>query len=740
MTTPPANRPPSAGKPPAAPAGGSASSGVVLDPVRILKQYKVPLAIAGVVGVVAGLVAFFALRQVNPVWTARINYQISPPIGQVTEETRDAQREEMDRYMNTQAAVLVEDRILKAALRDSVRLRNDTKWAQDFMSGGQINVSEALRELKKMVSARVRTGTTLVQMTVQASSPDDAAIIANAIDEAYLNDLTTLAIAEIRERREPMEQARTQLRNQINNLNLTITRETQAARLDDTGVGGMNPAMIEVQNIQQRLTELRGQLELANQRKANLEAALASEGGAMSFTDEQREAAERDPQVANQRARVAELRTQEASARDRGLADEHPERRRLRTLRDNAESELERTRQETLNKLLNADIESARRTASVLQNEQRDLQRALETAQQRLTAVRIATETIGNAKTQRDQVEEELRRIDTSLANIALREGLRQSGRVDRVRRLELAARPDVLTFPTLQAMVPAGILICLGLTAGIVVLRELLDQRVRGPSDVGYIQRLRLLGIIPIASEDPTRPAAVETAFRDTPTGAVSEAFRQVRGPLVKRMQSQGYKTLLVIAGEPGSGATTTVSNLAMGAAASDLKVLVIDANLRRPGLHKVFKLAEGPGLGDVLARKVNLDSAIQNTATPNLDLLSAGSAATRGVPERLSTETMTQTLADSRAKYDLIIIDSAPALVAGDGIALANKVDASLLVIKAYGEKRGLVARLRDQLSDARGEFYGVIVNAVRSAAGGYLRKNIRTAYEYQSPGQAA
>ena len=90
-----------------------------------------------------------------------------------------------------------------------------------------------------------------------------------------------------------------------------------------------------------------------------------------------------------------------------------------------------------------------------------------------------------------------------------------------------------------------------------------------------------------------------------------------------------------------------------------------------------------------------------------------------------------------DACAKYDLVIVDTAPAMVAGDGLALASRCDSVVLVVRALAEKRGLVARIRDQLADTRAEFLGVVVNAVKASAGGYLRRNIRTSYEYQQNG---
>jgi len=189
----------------------------------------------------------------------------------------------------------------------------------------------------------------------------------------------------------------------------------------------------------------------------------------------------------------------------------------------------------------------------------------------------------------------------------------------------------------------------------------------------------------------------------------------------------------VLVIAGMPGSGASSTVSNLAFAFAAADKRVLIIDANFRRPSMHRVMGLQEGPGLADILTRAAELSDVVQATSTANLDLLAAGSKEHR-VYERLATEAMGEVLTKVRMMYDLVLIDCAPAIVAGDGVALAHRCDASLLVVRALAEKRGMIARLKNELSDGRSEFMGVVVNAVRSASGGYMKGNIRAAHEYQ------
>jgi capsular exopolysaccharide synthesis family protein len=213
------------------------------------------------------------------------------------------------------------------------------------------------------------------------------------------------------------------------------------------------------------------------------------------------------------------------------------------------------------------------------------------------------------------------------------------------------------------------------------------------------------------------------------------------VRAPLVKKMDTEGLKSVLVLAGMPGSGATTVACNLALACAGSDDRVLIIDANVRRPAMHRVFGISDPLGLADCLAGQTTLAEAVRPSGVPNLSVLTAGSAGNRLMPERLSTESMSRLLAEASTKYDRIFIDCPPAIVSGDGLALANRCDAVVMVVRALNEKRGLVNRIRMQLSESRAELLGVVVNAVKSSAGGYFKRNIQATHEYHNTaGKAA
>jgi capsular exopolysaccharide synthesis family protein len=371
-----------------------------------------------------------------------------------------------------------------------------------------------------------------------------------------------------------------------------------------------------------------------------------------------------------------------------------------------------------------------RRGLAQLEAQQRTLDQNATQKRARLTDLTRISGQLQDIERQIEGLQTNRASLSKDLSDI---QGLSTLSAANRVILMQTERVPPEMAFPQWRLLIPAGVVSVLGLVTGIVFLRELVDQRVKGPADIAILPRTRLLGWIPDSAEDPAGAGAAETAFRDRSKGVVAESFRQVRGTLLKRITVADQRTVLVMGGLPGSGATTIVANLALSLATAERRVLVIDANFRRPAMHRVFGLQESPGLADVLGASRTLAEVVQATSTANLDVLTAGSKEHR-IYERLSTLSMGELLAQVRTKYDVIFIDVAPAIVAGDGQALAQKCDASILVVRAMSEKRGMVNRIKNELTDARGEFLGVIVNAVRASAGGYMKGNMKVSHEYQ------
>jgi capsular exopolysaccharide synthesis family protein len=476
---------------------------------------------------------------------------------------------------------------------------------------------------------------------------------------------------------------------------------------------------IEKSNLATALTE-----EVAGMR----ERANSAEGD--KYTDDMRAEANRDQQVMEARAGLQQLERARTAFLGEGYGLDHRAIVNLDSQIIASQATLDAAIRDSLDRTFRARLER-------LSSDLRATNEQVSQADQKIEAV---NKVISGARAIENQIQDLDQRIQLAQGRQAETQnqlqGIRTVTTMDSSRRVlvqQVAQSPNVLSFPKIELMLLAGIVLTVMVTGSTFFVRELIDQRVKGPADIGIIPRTRLLGWIPDAAEDPESGGATETAFRDRGKGVVAESFRQLRAVMLKRANQTGHKTVVIMSGLPGSGTTTVACNMALAAVAADRRVLLIDANLRRPGIHKVFAMNEAPGLADVLAKQSTLAGTIQKTAVDSLDVLSAGTKAAR-VVERLSTDGMSDLLAKARDEYDLILIDVAPAIVAGDGVALAGRCDASILVVRAFGEKRGMVARVKNELTDSRGEFLGVIVNAVRAATGGYLKGNIKTAAEYQ------
>lgn len=719
-----------------APSSSASAASIVvapINPAKLVMQYRFTLIFSVIAGLIVGTIAYLLFQQFSPRYRATVTYQTLPPLADPLKgEAAFQDREEFERFASTQARILVSERLLRDTIVNDQQLPS-TEWAKQYSKDGKIDPGLATEALRDITRARVITGTSLIEMSVTAPVPTDTKVIAEAVHRAFFRDLSGRGRVNSGEQMESLNNTLNTIRADIRRIDGLIAQR-QAERNITGGTDNTDGMTLRVQSLQPQLLEVTARLERAKSRFSTLEAQLQP-GAAVVYTDEQRENAEKDPVILGLKQRVGQLRAELGAKRQGGLGAEHKEVLALTQLLEQTEAELNGERERTLRKLFDSEYDQVRQARDSAEAELKELTRILnETSRRREDIAKALTE-IELLKADREKMAQQQARLKEAIDELALIASIDRQDRVGRVRRIEEPRTPDRLYFPRLELMLPLGVIVVVGLTIGVIVLREIVDQRVKGPSDVSMIRGVRLLGIVPSADEDPSRPASVETAFRDSPTGAVSEGFRQVRGQLVKRLGQSGAKSLLVLSGAPGSGATSAVSNLAMGMAASDLKVLVIDANFRRPALHRVFKLAEGPGLGDVLMHKNTLDEAVQQTSVANLSLLAAGSGPSRAVPERLATETMSQIIKTAVARYDVVLVDTAPAMIAGEGLALANRCDAVCLVVRAFSEKRGLIARLRDQLADAKAEFLGVVVNGVRSASGGYLRKNIKTASDYQS-----
>ncbi len=725
----PAAPPPAAAPHPAA-APSAASAVPTIDPLRLLRVYWPWILGAGVFSMFVGVALFIALGILNPKFRSFARYQVQPPHSLEGDAGAIGQggRDELETYMETLTQIITSDIVLQPAVTQP-EVEQQTKWARQFKQNGAYNNIEALRALREVVSARVIPETQLTEMSVRVGNKTDAAIIARAVSDVFMRDNLRRTTADATSNVEDFQTQLRDLRQDVSALDVRIenliAEEQLTSEDQQTSI-----YYTEVQNLNTTLVEVRAAMAAARQQLEQSRSMLEAPGGVV-YPEGIRDEVER-ANIAQQLE--AEIETAEAylrSSREQ-YGDNHRSVRRqeatIRALREQRQKVIQREMAE----LFNARIEALERQVASLRSQEDDLMEDLTDKQNKLNDITAALKLKRNMEIDREQKLEMITFLETQIAEheLIMRRG-------SRVRTIIQPDEPDMRASPRPIPVVGGTMVLITGAVGGLIFLKEVREQRIRSPQDIALIPRTRVLGVLPDIALDPAAPERVETAALDRPAGALAESVRQLRTSLLKAMRDHDHRAIVFASGMPGSGTSSVVCNLAVNAANIDLRVLIIDANLRRPNIHKILDLAEGPGLAEILRGRATLDDALQHTAVDNLSVISTGADREHAF-ERFNTSSMAQLVADARSRFDLILLDAPPTIVSGDALAIASQVDAAVLVCRAYSENRGLVAKVRNQLGDAKAEFLGVIVNAIRPSAGGYFKRNFQASHEYHLNGQ--
>ena len=193
-----------------------------------------------------------------------------------------------------------------------------------------------------------------------------------------------------------------------------------------------------------------------------------------------------------------------------------------------------------------------------------------------------------------------------------------------------------------------------------------------------------------------------------------VAECCRIIRTNLNFLASERPQKAILVTSAGPQEGKTTTLVNLGLSLAQGGKRVLLVDTDLRRPRLHRSFKISNDVGLTSLIAEGGALASAVQKTEVPNLFVLTSGPVPPNPA-ELLQTERFKQILAEIEANYDRILFDSPPVGVVSDALVLSSMVNGVLLVLKAFHTDRRMSQHSVKVLRDVKANVLGGVLNNI-------------------------
>jgi exopolysaccharide transport family protein len=326
-----------------------------------------------------------------------------------------------------------------------------------------------------------------------------------------------------------------------------------------------------------------------------------------------------------------------------------------------------------------------------------------------------------------------------------LLEKLKEAGvtaglRSTNIRNVDVARVPTAPSEPNVPRNLTFAL--ALGLTTGIglAFLLEGMDNTVRTPEQAQMISGLPPLGIIPLGSrnsETGNRPTLSVTASKEVvelvtqsrPQSQMAESYRALRTSLLLTSLGAPPKVILITSALPQEGKTTTSINTAIVLAQKGTRVLLIDADLRRPSIHKTLGIGPKTGLSNVLTGNATLQQAtIRSSILPTLFVLPAGPPPPNPA-ELLASSNMRDVLVELREQYDHIVVDTPPTLSVTDAVVMSTRADAVVLVIRSGQTTKQALRRSRDILTQVNARIAGVLLNAVNLSSPDYYYY-----YEYQ------
>ena len=281
------------------------------------------------------------------------------------------------------------------------------------------------------------------------------------------------------------------------------------------------------------------------------------------------------------------------------------------------------------------------------------------------------------------------------------------------------AAQESKPVTPNVPLNLGLGVVGGLGLGLAFAFFVAFIDDRVKSSFDIEGVVGLPLIGIIPqIKRMDQSEKAQIVVNNSDR---QVAEAFLTLHSSLRLKDESKSAKCILVTSTIPGEGKSFTTTNLALTFAAYGERVLVVDCDLRKPNIHKSFKVENLKGLIDVCAGTATLDEAIIQGLQPNFDILPAGGRA-KNPTQILNSKGFELVISDLRKRYDRIFIDTPPLAAVSDALIILPLVDGSIFTIYFNKVRRKAAQFSAKKILDANVPNFGAVLNGLNLAVSGY------------------
>ncbi len=704
------------------------------------KRWKVALSILSVVMLGTLLASYFA----KPLYRSSIQIQIERENpNQMTVDDLFGIAASDQEFLQTQYVVLRSRGLLQRVI-DEHKLLLDPEF---YPAGIQGNTPERNQQIRDSMVGALASGqevqpvknTSLVEIHYTTTSPRLARKVAEGIGESYMRMNTEQKFESVRAAGEFLDRQIAQIRRDIDQ-----TRSQMQKYGASTGLISTDDA-----NSMSATRILKDTTDFQNSRNARIEKQGVYDSIARSSPDT---IAAGDPLVAQL---TAELASQQRDY-DQKLATFKPDYPQMISLR----ASIEQIRRARVSAVVNAYArrkEEARRDLEAAQQAENQMSSGLES--QRRTAMSVNASAAGLVDLSRtlSSKQDLLAQLEKRQNETEVTARLRGSStsNIHWVDHAQVPARFNVTMKRNLQSAFPLGVV--LGLAA--IFFLEYMDRSIKTPEELERVTSFASLGVIPSANSLSGRAygygasrgsANLRPVSAPSAEGAggidllphldsrspIAEAYRAFRTSLLLASASSP-KIMVITSTFAREGKTTTSVNLATVLAQMGKPVLLIDADLRRPRLQKIFRGKSGLGLVNYLASSTPIDDVIQDSVVPNLSIILSGPTPPNP-SELLASDRMKTLLHELRSRFAFVIFDSPPVMAVTDSLVLGANADGVVLCVHGGQTPRELVQRAAERLRQSKIPVLGALLNNLDLQQYGYsFKKNY---YDYYDSDQGA
>jgi len=571
-------------------------------------------------------------------------------------------------------------------------LNLNVEWGKKFNNGEPLKTTETMEILQNRMNLAPVRNTKLISITVYSDDAKEAAVLANTIAESYRQ------------------------------YRLNTRKENSA-----TGIQVLNEQYLQesnqIQTAQQKIEELRGKLGITVDQ-AN------SVGYTPSLTTDQLQRyhdqlIEGQHEYTEHSAMLDHLKTLgKNQLRDvlpgivgndpdlnAGLTRLHEAEQAIAQLKiDYAPDNLKVTRVQTLIDELNREIDA--RVAGILSGLESQvsskkaaldsLSKSIEETKAKDQAESAKNQPYYDAKRDLEQLRDQHRLLYAKLEMDRLDAAMPKNSMVQIADRAEPGKTP---VKPNKTVNIVLGLIFGLVMGIGLAFFIEYLDTSVKTIDDVERTFQAAVLGVI---------PQNIGYLLEEGQESKHAEAYRVLRTNLLFSRKAETQNTIVVVSAGAGEGKSTTTINLATVFAQGGSRVLIVDSDLRRPTLHKLFKVANNLGLTNYLLKQNTIVEIVQTTGVPNLDFMASGRLpnSSMGI---LGSAQMKEMIAELKQRYDFIFFDSPPILGVSDASVLASEVDLVMQVIQYRRYPQPMTIRAKQMIEKVGGNFVGIVLNNI-------------------------